>query len=1155
MMAPRRWVGWMGLGLCGLVGGALAGACAQMESSPEAQDKGGDGADEPHLIASSETAKQRVSELKQRFVIRPERGPSPVLGGGVATGFERDGEGIRPVIAQELKKRAPKSATVELPARANNPVKLSDDTSQVAVTFALRGAGQAEVKVSDGLALYAGALGGADMIHRPHAEGTEDYVVFETKPEREEIAYDLDVSHVAGLRLVSNTLEFLDGGGAPRLRMSPPYVVDAHGDSHPATVAVEGCQLDSDPRGPWGRELPALGATRCVVRVGWEHVSYPAVVDPSWVTTGLMVNSQRSRHTATLLGTNKVLLSGGSGLSSAELYDPGTGTFSSTGAMAAVRSAHTATLLGSGKVLVVGGDDNSGPFGSTTAELYNPATGMFSSTGSMTVPRSFHTATLVSARVLIAGGGGANGDQASAETYDPGSGTFSNTGPMANARVAHTATLLSSGKVLVAGGFNAVGLSSAELYDPIAGTFSGTGSMVTARGAHTATLLSSGKVLVAGGSNAVSLSSAELYDPAVGTFSATGSLTAARRFHTATLLGSGRVLVTGGFAASYLSSAELYVPATGTFLAADSMTFKRAYHTATALGSGNVLAAGGASVSNVAAELFVYAGMACNNGADCSSGICNNGICCQAQCNPIVCSQCVAGTGACMPVTNATDPDNCNGEHSCDAAGVCKLSLGQACPGVGANCASGFCAGGVCCDQACNTACVACTAALNGSATDGTCGPIPAGVDDPNVCTGANTCNGAGACKKKLGQPCPGGNADCASGFCADGVCCDKACNTACVACTAALKGSGSDGTCGNIPADTDPHDACPQDVAFPASCKADGFCDGGGACRQYAPPTVVCGPSMCVNGSASGSFCNGGGACLPNTMDCAPYTCASGVCETACNTSADCAGGAFCAPDQTCEKSKAPGSACASNAECDTGFCVDGYCCNTSCIDECAACDVTGKEGTCSPVNGPPHGTRLPCTATGEECGGTCDGANVTECNYPGADVPCGTSSCESGSESSSACNNKGVCAVQPEKLCAPYTCGAKACKTTCAVDEDCSGGNECKPDGTCAPKVTGFTCSDNHTVVDADGNETPCDPYRCVSGLCNKTCSSVDDCVAPNICDEAGHCVPPSGGGNTDDPGGCGCRTAGDSDNDNGAWLAVLGLALAALRRRKTG
>src|SRR6185369_3066804 len=214
----------------------------------------------------------------------------------------------------------------------------------------------------------------------------------------------------------------------------------------------------------------------------------------------------------------KVLVAGGSSssgqLSSAELYDPDTGSWSSTGSIATGRGYHTATLLSSGKVLVTGGLDNN--FTSlSSAELYDPGTGSWSSAGSFATARSHHTATLLSSsKVLIAGGSSSSGYLSSAELYDPATGSWSSTGSLGTGREEDTATLLPSGKVLVAGGFN---LSSAELFDSATGSWSSTGNLGTARYAHTATLLPSGKVLVAGGLGSSSyLSSAELHDPGLG---------------------------------------------------------------------------------------------------------------------------------------------------------------------------------------------------------------------------------------------------------------------------------------------------------------------------------------------------------------------------------------------------------------------------------------------------------------------------------------------------------------------------------------------------------------------------------------------------------------------------------------------------------------
>ncbi len=282
-------------------------------------------------------------------------------------------------------------------------------------------------------------------------------------------------------------------------------------------------------------------------------------------------------HTATLLPNGKVLLAGGyvnsvwdyGGSTSdngANLYDSATGVFSGTGSMTANRGDHTATLLANGKVLIAGGADQD-PTGTglASAELYDPSTGTFTQTGSMAVGRYLHTATqLQNGKVLIVGGvlTSASDPVATAEIYDPATGIFTMTGAMATARERHTATLLADGRVLIVGGTTSTGTgdfqptTTVEVYNPSTGSFSVTGSMAEARTFHTATLLPNGKVLVAGGGG--ENSTAEVYDPATGSFSITGGMEIGRSGHTATLLPNGSVLVSGGGIFAGLASAELY---------------------------------------------------------------------------------------------------------------------------------------------------------------------------------------------------------------------------------------------------------------------------------------------------------------------------------------------------------------------------------------------------------------------------------------------------------------------------------------------------------------------------------------------------------------------------------------------------------------------
>jgi hypothetical protein len=342
----------------------------------------------------------------------------------------------------------------------------------------------------------------------------------------------------------------------------------------------------------------------------------------------LAMTTARANAAAIRLRDGRVLICGGTAtgeiggvLSSAEIYDPNARTFTPTGSMMVPRTGQTITMLRDGRVLLTGGDQNAG-FRSqlASAEIYDPGSGTFTATGSMSTPREGHTATMLrDGRVLIAGGS-PNGIQTtgSAEIYDPASGAFSNTGHLNQPRVAHVAALLGTGKVLIAGGGRGgmpggyISYDTAEMYDPATRTFTAMSAhMKSDRVGAAAVKLNDGRVLIVGGksgrrmtsrlSNIASftpLNTAEIYDPEANAFIRTGDMNAPHYLATATMLDDGNVLVVGGWLVQGpivvgMHDAEVYQPETNRFYQAGRTNVARLTNTATLLNDGEVLIAGG----------------------------------------------------------------------------------------------------------------------------------------------------------------------------------------------------------------------------------------------------------------------------------------------------------------------------------------------------------------------------------------------------------------------------------------------------------------------------------------------------------------------------------------------------------------------------------
>ncbi len=244
----------------------------------------------------------------------------------------------------------------------------------------------------------------------------------------------------------------------------------------------------------------------------------------TWTASGNL-GTPRVDYTMTLLTDGRVLIAGGRNSSfrvaTAEIYNPATNTWTVTGSIAVTRWSHTAALLPDGRVLIAGGDvSNTATVQTASAEIYNPVTGTWTTTSSMTAARYEHAMErLPDGRVMVAGGFNGNSTLASAEIYNPTTATWAMTGSMNAGRGYTSMTPLSDGQVLISGGRRlspSTFLSSAEIYNPALGTWTTTSSMGTPRQLHTTTALADGRVLVTGGEgNSVLQNSAEIFAPRV----------------------------------------------------------------------------------------------------------------------------------------------------------------------------------------------------------------------------------------------------------------------------------------------------------------------------------------------------------------------------------------------------------------------------------------------------------------------------------------------------------------------------------------------------------------------------------------------------------------------------------------------------------------
>lgn len=1077
--------------------------------------------------------------------------------------------------------------------RATGAVRLRDDTSGLTIAFALDGAQEAPLAAIDGVVIYAGALArdGADLVHLASSTGIEDFVYFDREPAERELRYVVDASGVAGLRLVSNTLEFLDPEGTPRLRVQSPYVLDSLGRRHRARLHVNGCTVDTDPRPPWGRPVTSPGAGSCTVLVEWRGAptQHPVLVDPRWEGTAGMLD-RRTFHAATLLDPNahasRVLITGGFGrdrtaLVTAEFYEPLSRTFASAADMAAARGHHTGTLVEPPPsdpppegprpwdVLIVGGSaDQDGPPFTTVGpvERYDHTSGRFIDLSEapehpLTLRRVHHTATRFGAgKVLIAGGADSPGqalNSAYVYTYDHGSPTLTLTKSLMLAnRAGHGATLLASeaadgGDVLLTGGiYVGIAQTSAEVFRAGTDDFElvrGTESprtfptMLHSRAFHTATRLRDGRVLLAGGTSAIGSDalvrdSAELFIDSGGT---------------------------RGFA-------RIAIPMSGV----PGMPGRARYgHTATLDPAGHVVLVGG------------FGGPA-GDPPDPAPGpevSFVDSFCPRTETFTPYLDMLSPTAGHTATLVNAGEALLAGrsiliagGGNTAKADAYLLLhDLGEPCA-TDQDCASGHCfrntSGGICCDMACTGECETCIASRKADGSgDGRCGPASAGTPTSVTCVDELNADGVKVSGIRTQSACDGAGhsvsfevQSCAPFLCNDaGTDCATTCrpDAACAAagwCSfkpgvvsvpsgcplhSAPGGGGAGGSGGTGGAGGTSGSGGMGGAGGTGGTGGDG--GSGGAAGAGAAGAVtgtggargaVTGVDPCYAPDGAGSAANGTGGGGSGAGDA--------------GAGGPGAGGGGAAPGDAlgvCVCKQPLGATCEDARECASNFCVDGRCCDASCNGPCEACATEGAPGLCRPigtplVHQPPRRGHDPCPSD-PGCEGWCDGTSTSECTYPNVGHQCGAPSCVDGVALGYACDADHRCKEKTDG-CKGFLCDetTRQCKEECTLrQQDCIEDAICD-NGRCV-EISGDTCDGGHFVVKLDGDDEDCTPYTCSDSACRTSCETFKDCVDGFVCSQ-GACVEP-----LDPPrlSSCNLPSRGHSDDGWGSWSALL-VALAA-------
>jgi hypothetical protein len=204
-----------------------------------------------------------------------------------------------------------------------------------------------------------------------------------------------------------------------------------------------------------------------------------------------------------------------------------------------------------------------------------------------------------------------------------------------------------------------------------------------------------------------------------------------------------------------------------------------------------------------------------------------------------------------------------------------------------------------------------------------------------------------------------------------------------------------------------------------------------------------------------------------------------------------------------------AKGADCSEDYECASRHCVDGVCCDTTCSEQCKACNMASSKGTCSAVTGAPVGGRADCGAyvcTAGACATGCTSdAQCAATNW------CKGTACVTKTADGGACGGAHECA---SGHCIDGVCCGTACTEQCFACAEPGHVGVCTqiggaPRGGRTPCPSGWVCGVTAVCVDAStGPKTLGSPCTATSECPSGTYCTDGVCCGQSICAAGSAC-----------------------------------------------